>query len=161
MPHNICAAVLRNLSAPFQLESLTLESSGSEEILVKIVSAGICHTDIKVSKGYAKVPLSVVLGHEGAGIVEEVGSHVDSVAPGDHVLLTFDSCGKCPQCVSHHTAYCDDSQALSFSCQRPSQRSRLVGENEVINGSFFGQSSFASYAIANETVQGNSLLINC
>lgn len=143
------AAVLRELSAPFQVESLHLADPGVDEILVQVVSAGICHTDIKVSRGYAGVPLPVVLGHEGAGIVQQVGSNVSGLAPGDHVLLTFDSCGHCPPCLDQHPAYCDVSQALSFSCRRKGRKDPFAKEAELIHGFFFGQSCFASHALAN------------
>lgn len=150
MSRKISAAVLRKLASPFLLEALTLADPADNEILVKITSSGICHTDIKVSKGYANVPLPVVLGHEGAGVVDQVGKHVSSVVPGDHVLLTFDSCGQCPQCSSHHPAYCDEGQKLSFACERPPQGASLEAPDSMINGNFFGQSSFATYAITNE-----------
>ena len=150
MSHKISAAVLRNLSSPFLPESLRLEDPGDDEILVKIAGTGICHTDIKVSGGYANVPLPVVLGHEGAGIVAQVGKHVTSVVPGDHVLLTFDSCGKCPQCSTQHPAYCDEGQRLSFACQHSEKGASLESSGELVNGNFFGQSSFASHAVTNE-----------
>ena len=150
MSYSISAAVLRELSAPFKLETLTLEEPADDEILVRIVSAGICHTDIKVSKGYAGVPLPVVLGHEGAGVVEQTGKSVTTVAPGDHVLLTFDSCGDCLQCNARHPAYCDNGQTLSFACLGRHSTSSLTLNGERIYGSFFGQSSFASHVISNE-----------
>ena len=150
MAYSISAAVLHELSAPFRLETLALEEPADDEILVKIVCAGICHTDIKVSKGYASVPLPVVLGHEGAGVVEQTGKSVTIVAPGDHVLLTFDSCGDCLQCNARHPAYCDNGQTLSFSCLGRHSPSPLTLNGERVYGSFFGQSSFASHVISNE-----------
>ncbi len=150
MSHSISAAVLHELSAPFRLETLSLEDPGDDEILVRIISAGICHTDIKVSKGYAGVPLPVVLGHEGAGIVEKTGKGVMTLVPGDHVLLTFDSCGSCSQCSTDHPAYCDNGQTLSFSCLGRHRISPLTLNSKPVFGNFFGQSSFASHVISNE-----------
>lgn len=134
------AAVLHQLGSPFVLEDIAIAEPRAGEVLVRISATGICHTDIKVSHGYASVPLPVVLGHEGAGIVEQVGEGVTIVTPGDAVVLTFPSCGKCPTCIDHHPAYCDHGQALSFACE---------GEGYGnIHGHFFGQSSFAQYALA-------------
>lgn len=147
MPQEIQAAVLHDIAAPFQLETLTLKEPGHDELRVKIISTGICHTDIKVSKGYGNVPLPVVLGHEGAGIVEAIGANVEGLQAGDHVILSFPSCGHCPQCTSNHPAYCDQGQALSFSCQGSQSQSLLNNTNERVHGGFFGQSSFATQVI--------------
>jgi len=150
MPQEIKAAVLHDIAAPFQLETLTLKDPGEGEIRVKIVSTGICHTDIKVSKGYGNVPLPVVLGHEGAGVVEALGPNVESLEAGDHVILSFPFCGHCPQCDSDHPAYCDNGQALSFSCQGIQSPSLHNNQGEIVHGYFFGQSSFATQVITSE-----------
>ncbi len=145
MTQTISAAVLRQIDQTFGLEQLTIRTPSNGELLVRIVATGICHTDIKVSHGYAGVPLPVVLGHEGAGIVAAIGSDVDGFAPGDHVILTFPSCGHCGQCRDKHPAYCDQGQTLSFACDTKDTVPFAPGN---VHGHFFGQSSFATHALA-------------
>lgn len=152
MPTTISAAVLRQLHAPFSLETLTLDEPQPDEVLVKLHSVGICHTDVKLAEGYMKVPLPVVLGHESAGTVAAVGSAVRDIKPGDHVVLSFSACGHCAQCNSQHPAYCDAAGPLNFSCQRPGDKgSPLHRQQERIHGHFFGQSSFATHAMTRES----------
>ena len=140
MPVETTAAVLHDYNASFSLESLSLDGPGPGEVLVRVCATGICHTDIKVGRGYAGVPMPVVLGHEGSGTVEAVGNGVTGLVPGDHVILTFPSCGHCRPCREHHPAYCDQGQALSFSCSKQGYGN--------VHGHFFGQSSFAGFALA-------------
>ncbi|MCP5916512.1 alcohol dehydrogenase catalytic domain-containing protein, partial [Klebsiella pneumoniae] len=79
-----------------------------DEVLVKIVGTGVCHTDMVVrDQGYA-VPLPMVLGHEGAGIVEKVGTSVTHLKPGDHVVLSYGYCGTCSNCRAGKPGYCED-----------------------------------------------------
>lgn len=144
MPTPITAAVLHTLNGTFRMESLALRDPGDNEMRVRLAATGICHTDIKVSRGYANVPLPVVLGHEGAGVVERVGAGVDGFAPGDHVVLSFPSCGACPQCIDHHPAYCDAGQALSFACDH---KGAPPYRPDTVHGHFFGQSAFASHVL--------------
>ncbi len=147
----IQAAVLRQLSTPFQVERLELESPRHDEVQVQIVGVGICHTDLKVAEGYVPLQLPVVLGHEGAGIVTAVGTGVSKVQPGDSVVLSFNSCGRCDNCQRDYPAYCEEVFFLSFGCSRPSDGSSPLHQNgKVVNGYFFGQSSFASHAITTE-----------
>jgi aryl-alcohol dehydrogenase len=68
-----------------------------DEVLIKIVASGVCHTDLEAIKGSGS-PFPAVFGHEGAGIVEKVGSSVTNVKPGDHVVLSYSYCGECPNC---------------------------------------------------------------
>ena len=94
----IQAAVTRAPQASMSIETLTIEEPRDDEILVRLVATGICHTDIAMCDQTYPVPQPIVLGHEGAGIVERVGKFVTKVAVGDHVLMTFNSCGHCPSC---------------------------------------------------------------
>jgi aryl-alcohol dehydrogenase len=144
------AAVLREQGSSFSLEIVECEPPRANEVFVRLVGTGICHTDIKMQHGYRPLPLPIVLGHEGAGIVEAVGSQVCKVKPGDHVVLTYNSCGLCLSCQSGYAAYCDQVVALSFGGKRPDGSSPLQKNGEVIYGYFFGQSSFATHAIATE-----------
>lgn len=145
------AAVLHDHGAPFSIESLTLEDPRADEILVRIAATGICQTDAHVRHGHIPGPTPIVLGHEGAGVVEKVGAAVKSVAVGDHVVLSYHSCGNCEACWSGHPAYCDHAWPLNFG------GARLDGSNalhdhagEPVHGHFFGQSSFATRVVAHE-----------
>ncbi|MEM7532932.1 MAG: NAD(P)-dependent alcohol dehydrogenase [Chloroflexota bacterium] len=148
---DIQAALLRETSTPFQIETIQLESPRTNEVQVQIVGVGICHTDVKMAEGYRPMPLPVVLGHEGAGIVTAVGANVTKVKPGDAVVLSFNSCGHCDNCQSGHPSTCDDVGPLSFSCERPEDGSSPLSQDGAkVSGYFFGQSSFATHAITTE-----------
>lgn len=96
----IQAAVLRNKGGPLRIESLELEGPREDEVLVDIVATGICHTDIDFYDDWDGAAEPVVLGHEGAGVVERVGKRVKGVRRGDHVVLSYQSCGRCRPCRS-------------------------------------------------------------
>src|SRR5271170_7636518 len=91
------AAVLRTIGGAFSLESIEVAAPRDDEVLVRMVGVGVCHTDIACRDGFP-IPLPVVLGHEGSGIVEAVGTKVKRLKVGDHVVLAFNSCGTCPAC---------------------------------------------------------------
>jgi aryl-alcohol dehydrogenase len=111
-----------------------------------MVASGVCHTDAIVRDQVYPTPLPAVLGHEGAGIVEAVGSGVTTVAPGDHVLLAAAYCGYCDRCRAGQMAYCENLFAADFGGRRPDGTTALSKDGEVISSHFFGQSSFATYA---------------
>lgn len=111
---SITAAVVRDQGAPFAIEEARIAAPQGGEVLVRIVAVGVCHTDIIVRDQYYPVPLPAVLGHEGAGVVEAVGPGVTAVEPGDHVVLSFASCGGCGPCLTGHPAHCGDFFALNF-----------------------------------------------
>ncbi|MEY4213720.1 MAG: hypothetical protein RL458_1946, partial [Pseudomonadota bacterium] len=116
----ILAAVARGRSEPLGFESLNLADPADDEILVKLVASGVCHTDLRAIEIEGMVPKPIVLGHEGAGVVEAVGSAITKVKPGDSVLLTFDSCGTCPSCSARAPSYCQHLLARNFSGKKPS-----------------------------------------
>jgi aryl-alcohol dehydrogenase len=149
-PLRVRAAVVRKHGAPFSLETLELEAPHADEALVRVIATGLCHTDIKVLDGVRPAPLPIVLGHEGAGIVVEVGSEITKVSPGDPVVLTFDSCGQCPACLHNHPAYCDFVIPLSFGGTRSDGTTSLQRNGTPVYSHFFGQSSFATFALARE-----------
>jgi aryl-alcohol dehydrogenase len=118
-------------------------------VLVRIVAVGICHTDAIVRDQYYPFPLPGVLGHEGSGIVEEVGANVTKVVPGDHVVLTYMSCGQCRYCERGEPAYCSDFFMLNVGGTRTDGTTGTCdAQGRVLHDHFFGQSSFATYAIA-------------
>nr|WP_199240965.1 NAD(P)-dependent alcohol dehydrogenase [Naasia lichenicola] len=120
------------------------------EVRVRIMAAGICHADLIARDQMYPVPLPAVLGHEGAGIVEECGSGVQALAPGDHVVLGFAYCGRCASCLQGFPGTCEHTAALNFGSERPAAEQPLSDSAGTISSSFFGQSSFAEYAIVAE-----------
>src|SRR5947208_14750550 len=92
----ITAAVVPARSAPFELQTLDLAAPQPDEVLVRIVASGMCHTDLHARDGYfANLPYPIVCGHEGAGVVETAGAAIRDLAPGDPVVLSFPWCGEC------------------------------------------------------------------
>jgi aryl-alcohol dehydrogenase len=145
----ITAAISREGEPAPRIEPAELSGPRAGEVLVRIVAAGICHTDLRVhAGGGVGTPRPVVLGHEGAGIVEEVGAGVSHVRPGDHVALSGSSCGQCGPCRTNYPSYCVEVVPRSFGGQRMDGSSALSQHGAMLHGHFFGQSSFATYAIA-------------
>ena len=144
------AAVLREKSKPFVIEELELEEPRADEILVRNVATGICHTDLTVRDQHLPVPLPIVLGHEGTGIVEQVGERVTKVQPGDSVVLSYNHCGHCNNCKRGHPYYCEGFFSLNFGGSRQDGSSPLSKDGDIIHGSFFGQSSFATHSLVTE-----------
>ncbi|GER23177.1 aryl-alcohol dehydrogenase [Zafaria cholistanensis] len=139
------AAVVRDPDRGFELEQVRLDAPRADEVLVRLVATGICHTDLGVARGTSSPR---VLGHEGAGVVERVGSAVDGVKPGDKVILSFACCGECDKCLGGTPAHCRHFIPLNMAGARHDGSLTLNGEaGEPIAGSFFGQSSFAQYAL--------------
>ncbi|TQS43426.1 NAD(P)-dependent alcohol dehydrogenase [Cryptosporangium phraense] len=141
----ITAALLESAGAPFVVTELDLEEPRADEVLVRVNSVGICGTDLEFAKAF---PTPAVLGHEGAGVVERVGANVTHVRPGDHVAMSFASCGACTRCLAGKPAYCRKFRAVNFSGRRPDGSSALSRDGVAVNGHFLGQSSFASHVVA-------------
>ncbi|HEY6793436.1 MAG TPA: NAD(P)-dependent alcohol dehydrogenase [Kineosporiaceae bacterium] len=145
------AAVVEAPGAPFTVQEVTLADLAPHEVLVRVVAAGLCHTDLGVQAGGIPFRLPGVLGHEGAGVVLETGAAVTGVRPGDRVLMSFTSCGACPGCRGGHPAYCDTwvPRNLIMGVRDDGSPTLLRG-GEPIGGRFFGQSSFAAHAVVDE-----------
>jgi len=142
----ITAAVAREHKQPLTIEQLELDDLQTNEVRVRMVSVGICHTDAIVRDGVYPTPLPAVLGHEGAGVVEAVGAGVRSVVPGDHVVLGAAYCGFCRRCRSGQMAYCEHLFEEDFGGRRRDGSTSLKASGETISSHFFGQSAFATYA---------------
>lgn len=142
----IAAHVVEETNGSFVSRRLELGPPRDNEVLVRIVATGMCHTDLAIAAQYSPFPLPAVLGHEGAGVVEAVGPSVSHVEPGDHVVLTFASCGRCMNCAAHHEAYCLSFRERNFAGRRDDGSTPF--ESDTVSGFFFGQSSFAEYALA-------------
>jgi aryl-alcohol dehydrogenase len=151
MPILTRAAVVEGPGAAFAVQDVVLDEPRADEVLVRVVAAGLCHTDLGVQAGGIPFKLPGILGHEGAGIVERVGSAVTRVAPGDKVLLSFTSCGRCAACRGGHPAYCVTWLPSNLiSGVRDDGTATVTRDGSAIGGHFFGQSSFAQYSLADE-----------
>ncbi|OGP68102.1 MAG: alcohol dehydrogenase [Deltaproteobacteria bacterium RBG_16_44_11] len=145
---NIRAAVLRKKGGPLKIETLSMEGPQDTEVLIRTVASGVCHTDISMVHHWEKADGPQVLGHEGAGIVELIGKKVKAVRPGDHVVLSYQSCGTCRPCKSGRPTRCRRFYELNFGFHRLDGSNAL--EPSGVHGHFFGQSSFSSHILATE-----------
>lgn len=145
------ALVLHDHRADPQIETIELDALRSDEILIDVRGVGICHTDITAIDGLIPLPLPIVLGHEGSGVVAAVGESVAGLRPGDHVVATFDTCGECVSCTTGQPAYCEIFAALNyFGTRLDGSAIARQGETDV-HGNWFGQSTFATQAIVRAT----------
>jgi Zn-dependent alcohol dehydrogenase len=141
------AALVRAPMTPFSIEDIEVAAPQDGEILVRLHGTGVCHTDLVARDGFP-VPLPIVLGHEGAGVVEAVGAGVTHLEVGDHVVMSFNSCGACGSCAKHEPAYCQHFFPLNFGGQRLEDGSTGLSQGDAqVYGRFFDQSSFASLAL--------------
>ncbi|NMN95875.1 NAD(P)-dependent alcohol dehydrogenase [Antrihabitans stalactiti] len=140
------AAVLRTADGPFELEDVLLDAPGHGQIVVRIAGVGVCHSDFLPRTPMAKPP--IITGHEGAGVVEVVGDGSEGLQVGDHVVLSFDSCGTCRNCLDAQPAYCETFWPRNMSGYRPGRPTNVRdGAGEPIKGNWFGQSSFANLSV--------------
>jgi aryl-alcohol dehydrogenase len=147
----IQAAVLRAADKPYSRERLELRAPRADEVLVRIVGTGMCHTDMmpRAAEFAALAPMPIVTGHEGAGVVEAVGPDVRGISVGDHVVLSFDSCGACLSCRCGHPAYCESFLPRNLSGRDVDGTSPATDEaGAPVGARWFGQSSFATHALA-------------
>jgi aryl-alcohol dehydrogenase len=143
------AAVLRSYEGPYKIEEVCLKAGPSEgEVLVRIAGCGLCRTDLAVRRSAGRSPLPAVLGHEGSGVVVETGGPDTRLNVGDHVVLSFDSCGHCRSCLGGAPAYCDSFASLNLFGGRKQNAERFT---DAVGGElaprWFSQSSFAEYAV--------------
>ncbi|MFE7608262.1 NAD(P)-dependent alcohol dehydrogenase [Streptomyces celluloflavus] len=143
------AAVLRSYDSRFAIEEVTLNGGPADgEILVEIAGCGMCRTDLAVRHSAGRSPLPAVLGHEGAGTVVETGGPATGLNAGDHVVLSFDSCGHCRNCLGAAPAHCDSFAALNLFGGREENAARFTdAAGGALAPRWFGQSSFARYAM--------------
>jgi alcohol dehydrogenase len=151
----IRAAVLNEMGAPapyahskpLRIEEVELDPPGPGEILVRIAAAGLCHSDLSVIEGNRPRPMPMALGHEAAGVVEELGSGVEDLKKGDHVVMVFvPSCGHCLPCSEGRPALCEPGAAANGAGTLLSGARRLRRNGEAVNH-HLGVSGFADYAV--------------
>jgi aryl-alcohol dehydrogenase len=142
------AAIFEKLSAPLRIADVEVDSPGPGEVLVRVVAAGVCHTDAMARDGDMPFPAPGVLGHEGAGIVADVGDGVASVGVGDKVVIGWPWCGSCRNCLEGQPRYCLSLGQLVIAGGRADGSTALrQTDGSPLHSHFFGQSSFATYSI--------------
>src|SRR5690554_6969909 len=142
----IKAAVTLEQGRDFEWQEVELAEPALGEVRVRIVATGVCHTDA-VARDLGIAPLPIVLGHEGAGVVEALGEGVSGLEVGDHVVLSFAHCGGCGHCLTGHPTVCDTFNELNFGGAMDDGSHRLARGDESL-ATFFGQSSFATHAVS-------------
>ena len=141
-------ALVNSQGGDFSLEEVELEGPRADEVLVRIVATGLCHTDIHLKGFLPQEMFPNVFGHEGSGVVEEVGADVTGIAVGDHVVLSFRSCRACENCTAGLVGYCDSSLLLNYMGMRMDGSQPYSRDGSPVFGNFFGQSSLSQHAIA-------------
>ncbi len=122
----VLAAVLYQPNEPLRLEQVEVLPPGPGEVRVRLHAAGVCHSDLHVMKGDQPMNMPIILGHEGAGIVESIGDGVTTVEPGDHVIPIWRmSCGRCEYCLSGRPALCDIGTKMRFTGLMPDGQTRF------------------------------------
>jgi S-(hydroxymethyl)glutathione dehydrogenase / alcohol dehydrogenase len=141
------AAVLYEVHKPLEVVDVEVGRPKAGEVLVRVVSAGVCHSDLHVMHGDLPSNLPVVIGHEGSGVVEEVGEGVTTVQKGDHVILVWRApCGTCFFCMRGKPILCDNGTKIRFSGRLADGTSRFSRNGEEIKH-FSGVSSFSEYTV--------------
>lgn len=140
------AAVLREVNKPLEIEDVQISKPGPREVLVRTVAAGVCHSDLHFADGSYPYPLPAILGHESAGIVEQVGSMVTYVKPGDHVITCLSAfCGHCEYCLTGHMSLCQEPELHRGEEEEP----RLHKAGDGI-AQFLNLSSYAEQMLLHE-----------
>ena len=141
------AAVIPARGGDFEFWDVDLDDPREDEALVRMVATGICHTDLTLRSFLPEEMFPRILGHEGAGIVERVGTDVSGISVGDHVVMSYRSCRSCPTCGEGSPAYCEQHILLNYMGFRLDGSTVHHRDDEAVQGSFFGQSSLATHAI--------------
>ena len=140
------AAIFREVGKPLQIEEISISKPGPREVLIRTAAAGVCHSDLHFIEGLYPAQTPMVLGHESAGIVEQVGSDVTYVKPGDHVITCLSVfCGHCEQCLTGHMSLC-----ASAEVRRPADEPPRLAHNNAIVNQFANLSSFAEQMLIHE-----------
>lgn len=140
------AAVLREVGKPLEIENVEINKPGPHEVLVRTAAAGVCHSDLHFQNGSYPYPLPAVLGHESSGVVEQVGSEVRTVAPGDHVITCLSAfCGHCEHCLTGHMSRCVNPETQRGEGEEP-----RIAQNGDAMFQFLNLSSFAEQMLIHE-----------
>jgi len=144
------AAVLWETNTPWSVEEIELDPPGPGEVLVKLAASGLCHSDEHLVTGDLPFALPIIGGHEGAGVVQEVGTGVSWLQPGDHVVFGFiPSCGRCPSCSTGHQNLCDLGALLGLGMQIADGTSRHHAQDKDL-GLMCLLGTFSHHTVVNE-----------
>lgn len=147
----IQAAIVRERSGPFVIEAVELCEPRADEIIVRVVASGLCQTDLHARDGYYESAYPAVYGHEGAGVVHAVGGVVQTLKPGDHVVMSYPWCGACANCTRHMPNYCVHGRRLKSAGSRADGSTLLAQKDGApVYSAFFQQSSFGTFALTQE-----------
>ncbi|MGA1370167.1 MAG: NAD(P)-dependent alcohol dehydrogenase [Pseudomonadales bacterium] len=147
MPYQALAAIMRSVDDPIAIEEVELADLRDNEVLVRIEACGVCYTDVKFR---SQLPLPAVLGHEGVGVVEDIGGSVNGFTKGDRVIISYPFCTRCIACERSQPFACESIPRLKFSGGRLDGSKTINLDGKPITSAFFQQSSFATRAIALE-----------
>ena len=140
------AAVFREVGKPLEVEEVEISKPGPREVLIRTAAAGVCHSDLHFVEGLYPAATPLVLGHESAGIVEEVGANVTYVKPGDHVITCLSVfCGHCEMCLTGHLSLCANPETRRGHEEEP----RLAKNSQPVQ-QFADLSSFAEQMLVHE-----------
>lgn len=140
-------ALVEAPGADFELVEVDLDQPRAGEVLVRVVATGLCHTDITMRSFLPESMFPNVFGHEGTGVVEEVGEGVEGISVGDHVVLSFRSCRGCAACRDGIPAYCEQTLLLNYMGMRVDGTTTTSRDGSPVFSSFFGQSSLGRHAL--------------
>lgn len=144
------AAVLWERGQPLSVEEVELDPPGTGEVLVEVKAAGVCHSDLHPARDDWPIKTPIVLGHEGAGIVRDVGGGVTRLKPGDHVVLCWaPACGTCPSCLEGRAVLCDRLERTTYRNKLPSGGTKLRARGQDV-AHFLGTACFAQHAVIPE-----------
>jgi S-(hydroxymethyl)glutathione dehydrogenase/alcohol dehydrogenase len=160
------AAILREVGKPLSIEDVSIGKPGPHEVLIRTVAAGVCHSDVHFADGSYPYPLPAVLGHESAGVVEQVGSEVRTVKPGDHVITCLSAfCGHCDQCLTGHMSLCGSPETQRGEHEPPRLSQGAEPLNQYLNLSSFAEQMLihehACVAIRKDMPLDRAALIGC
>ena len=160
MPTPVHAAVLSGVDEPFVFADLVIGDIEPDEVIVKITAVGLCHTDLAVQHGHIPAAFPIVLGHEGSGVIEQIGSAVSGFAVGDAVALSFAACGRCRNCLAGREAYCVNFMALNFGGARENGTTTLadadtgaVGLSGIMGAKVAGATTIIAIDILDERLE--------
>lgn len=146
--------VVRSSGGPITLETVHYDRVGDHEILVRNVAVSVCASDIKAAEGKFFMKPPMILGHEGAGVVEEVGAKVTAFEKGDKVVLHYSSCKSCDACITGGNPYCERMEQLNFGGIREDNGSSQIAttaDGQPLSSFFFGQSSMGQLSLVRDT----------
>lgn len=132
----------------FAFAEVEIDDPRPDEVLVRVVATGLCHTDLTVPTMLPAEMFPTVMGHEGTGVVEAVGADVQGIDVGDHVVMSFRHCSVCGPCEAGDVGYCEQHILLNYMGMRPDGSTTMRRGEQTVFGSFFGQSSFARHVLA-------------